>query len=178
MAQPQEYEERIPSGSPCRWHGYVHIHKLFRRSPFIDAAVWVWNVLSECYQCWKLVWMCVEARRTPRPCSVCGSPRLPTPRALPVRGALWPLAVGVEKDLGGNDVWPCGIVCCSLCGLTHPPSIMNTATMRFFTGPSKKCHRTAIVLELCAQLVWCELFVTSGLEGVAIVPVTSQKLNT
>jgi len=48
---------------------------------------------------------------------------LPTPRALPDHGALWPLAVGVEKDLGGIDVWPCGIVCCSLCGLTHPPSI-------------------------------------------------------
>jgi len=48
---------------------------------------------------------------------------LPTPRALPDHGALWPLAVGVEKDLGGIDVGPCGIVCCSLCGLTHPPSI-------------------------------------------------------
>ena len=40
---------------------------------------------------------------------------LPTPRALPDRGALWPLAVGVEKDLSGIDVGPCGIVCCSLC---------------------------------------------------------------
>jgi len=29
---------------------------------------------------------------------------LPTPRALPNHGALWPLAVGVEKDLGGIDV--------------------------------------------------------------------------
>jgi len=29
---------------------------------------------------------------------------LPTPRVLPDRGALWPLAVGVEKDLGGIDV--------------------------------------------------------------------------
>jgi len=29
---------------------------------------------------------------------------LPTPRALPDRGALWPLAVGVERDLGGIDV--------------------------------------------------------------------------
>ena len=29
---------------------------------------------------------------------------LPTSRALPDRGALWPLAVGVEKDLGGIDV--------------------------------------------------------------------------
>jgi len=29
---------------------------------------------------------------------------LPTPRALPDRGALWPLAIGVEKDLGGIDV--------------------------------------------------------------------------
>jgi len=48
---------------------------------------------------------------------------LPTPRALPDHGAIWPLAVGVENDLGGIDVWPCGIVCCSLCGLTHPPSI-------------------------------------------------------
>ena len=35
---------------------------------------------------------------------------LPTPRALPDHGAIWPLAVGVEKDLGGIDVWPCGIV--------------------------------------------------------------------
>jgi len=25
---------------------------------------------------------------------------LPTPRALPDHGAIWPLAVGVEKDLG------------------------------------------------------------------------------
>jgi len=48
---------------------------------------------------------------------------LPTPRAPPDHGAIWPLAVGVEKDLGGNDVWSCGIVCCSLCGSTHPPSI-------------------------------------------------------
>jgi len=46
---------------------------------------------------------------------------LPTPRALPdPRRAL---AVGVEKDLGCIDVWPCGIACCSLCGLAHPPSI-------------------------------------------------------
>jgi len=29
---------------------------------------------------------------------------LSTPRALPDRGALWPLAVGVEKYLGGIDV--------------------------------------------------------------------------
>ena len=29
---------------------------------------------------------------------------LPTPRALPDCGALWPLPVGVEKDLGGIDV--------------------------------------------------------------------------
>ena len=29
---------------------------------------------------------------------------LPTPRAPPDHGALWPLAVGVEKDLGGIDV--------------------------------------------------------------------------
>jgi len=29
---------------------------------------------------------------------------LPTPRALPDHGALWPLAVGVENDLGGIDV--------------------------------------------------------------------------
>jgi len=29
---------------------------------------------------------------------------LPTPRALPDHGALWPLAVGVEKHLGGIDV--------------------------------------------------------------------------
>jgi len=29
---------------------------------------------------------------------------MPTPRALPDHGALWPLAVGVEKTLGGIDV--------------------------------------------------------------------------
>jgi len=29
---------------------------------------------------------------------------LPTLRALPDHGALWPLAVGVEKELGGIDV--------------------------------------------------------------------------
>jgi len=29
---------------------------------------------------------------------------LPTPQALPDHGALWPLAVGIEKDLGGIDV--------------------------------------------------------------------------
>ena len=29
---------------------------------------------------------------------------LPTPRALTDHGALWPLAVGVEKDLGDIDV--------------------------------------------------------------------------
>jgi len=29
---------------------------------------------------------------------------LPTPRALPDHGAIWPLAVGVEKYLGGIDV--------------------------------------------------------------------------
>jgi len=29
---------------------------------------------------------------------------LPMPRALPAHGAIWPLAVGVEKDLGGIDV--------------------------------------------------------------------------
>jgi len=29
---------------------------------------------------------------------------LPKPRALPDHGALWPLAVGVENDLGGIDV--------------------------------------------------------------------------
>ena len=29
---------------------------------------------------------------------------LPTPRALPDHGAIWPLAVSVEKDLGGIDV--------------------------------------------------------------------------
>jgi len=29
---------------------------------------------------------------------------LPTPRALPDHGAIWQLAVGVEKDLGGIDV--------------------------------------------------------------------------
>jgi len=29
---------------------------------------------------------------------------LPTPRALPDHGALWPLAVGVEKYLSGIDI--------------------------------------------------------------------------
>ena len=55
-------------------------NKLFRRSLFIDAAV------SEAV---LGVWLPVP---------------LPTPRALPDHGALWPLAVGVEKDLGGIDV--------------------------------------------------------------------------
>jgi len=41
--------------------------------------------------------------------------------------------VGVEKDLGGIDVWPCGIVCCSLCGLTHPPSIRIHAFINLCT---------------------------------------------
>jgi len=45
-----------------------------------------------------------HARRTPRPCSVWLPVPLPTSRALPDHGALWPLAVGVEKDLGGIDV--------------------------------------------------------------------------
>jgi len=58
---------------------------------------------------------------------------LPTPRALPDHGALWPLAVGVEKDLGGIDVGPCGIVCCSLCGLTHPPNISRLSTIQELT---------------------------------------------
>jgi len=51
-------------------------HKIFRRSLFISEAV-------------LGVWL-------PAP--------LPTPRALPDHGALWPLAVGVEKNLGGIDV--------------------------------------------------------------------------
>jgi len=50
--------------------------KLFCRSHFIDAAV------SEAV---LGVWLHVP---------------LPTPRALPDHGALWPLAVGVEKDFG------------------------------------------------------------------------------
>ena len=29
---------------------------------------------------------------------------VPTPRALPDHGTIWPLVVGVEKDLGGIDV--------------------------------------------------------------------------
>jgi len=32
------------------------------------------------------------------------APRASADAALPDRGALWPLAVGVEKDLGGIDV--------------------------------------------------------------------------
>jgi len=56
---------------------YIYTHKLFRRSLFIDSEA----VLD--------VWL-------PAP--------LPTPRALPDHGALWPLAVGVEKYLGGIDV--------------------------------------------------------------------------
>jgi len=46
---------------------------------------------------------------------------LPTSRAPPDRGTLWPLAW--RTYLGGLDVGPCGIVCYSLRGLTHPPSI-------------------------------------------------------
>jgi len=70
---------------------------------------------------------------------------LPTPRALPDHGALWPLAVGVQKDLGGIDVRPCGIVCCSLCGLTHPPSIQ--------TFPSVSFHRCRCVSVKCVERV-------------------------
>ena len=51
------------------------LHKLFRREKDSEAVLGVW---------------------LPAP--------LPTPRALPDRGALWPLAVGVEKDLGSIDV--------------------------------------------------------------------------
>jgi len=42
--------------------------------------------------------------RNPRVLGVWLPAPLPTPRALPDLGALWPLAVGVEKDLGGIDV--------------------------------------------------------------------------
>jgi len=59
-------------------------HKLFRRSLFIDAAV-----CEKDSEAVLGVWL-------PAP--------LPTPRALPDHGAIWPLAVGVEKDLGGIDV--------------------------------------------------------------------------
>jgi len=52
-------------------------------------------------------------------CVAPGAPANVASAALP--GALWPLAWG--KIWAGFDVWPCGIVCCSLCGLTHPPSI-------------------------------------------------------
>jgi len=31
-----------------------HAYRLFRRSLLNDAAVWVWNVLSECCQCWAV----------------------------------------------------------------------------------------------------------------------------
>ena len=58
----------------------VLYYTLFRRSLFIDAKD------SEAV---LGVWL-------PAP--------LPTPRALPDHGALWPLAVGVKKDLGGIDV--------------------------------------------------------------------------
>ena len=46
-----------------------------------------------------------HARRTPRPCvlGVWLPAPLPTPRALPDHGAIWPLAVGVEKDLSVLD---------------------------------------------------------------------------
>jgi len=60
---------------------HLHLYKFFRRSLFIDAEKDSEAVFG--------VWL-------PAP--------LPTPRALPDRGALWPLAVGVEKDLGGIDV--------------------------------------------------------------------------
>jgi len=59
-----------------------------------------------------------------------GRVRCVAPRASAnVASAAWSgraLAVGVKTELGGLDVWPCGIVCCSLCGLTHPPSIQGS----------------------------------------------------
>jgi len=54
------------------------------------------------------VGMCVETSRSVGYSEAVLGVWLPapllTPRALPDRGALWPLAVGVEKDLGGIDV--------------------------------------------------------------------------
>jgi len=58
-------------------HGMHSPHKLFRRSLFIDAAVKDSEAVLG-------VWL-------PAP--------LPTPRALPDHGALWPLAVG------GRNIW-------------------------------------------------------------------------
>jgi len=43
--------------------------------------------------------------KLPRPCSVCDSPRLCRRRErCLIEARFWPLAVGVEKDLGGIDV--------------------------------------------------------------------------
>ena len=39
------------------------------------------------------------------------------------------LAVGVRRLLGWLDVEPCGIVCRSLCGLTHSPSTRQTGVI-------------------------------------------------
>jgi len=100
---------------------------------FVKTNTWIWPVLRG-----ERLWIREYGRatqrpkktesairRTPRPCSVCGSPRLCRRRKRRLIGA----RVGRwREEIFGVDVWPCGIVCCSLCGLTHPPSIAHVGS--------------------------------------------------
>jgi len=83
---------------------------------------------------------------TPLPHWLRGRARCVAPRAsADVASAAWSgraLAVGVKKDLGGLDVRSCIIVCSSLCGLTHPPSIY----IHLASGPGWRVWRA------CARL--------------------------
>jgi len=85
VTRPGEYEERIPPDEPCiQTFPSVSFHRCH-----CVSVKCVERVLSVDSEAVLGVWL-------PAP--------LPTPRALPDRGALWPLTVGVEKDLGGIDV--------------------------------------------------------------------------
>jgi len=61
----------------------------------------------------------------------------------------WASAVSAGSSCEGSiDVWPCGIVCCSLCGLTHPPSI--------HLHQREGVHPVSLVVEcVCVSCVVC-----------------------
>jgi len=87
------------------------------------------------------------ARRTPRPCSVCGSPRLCRRRErclvmIMARFGRWPLAWRKIWAVSMFDLAPCGKVCCSLCGLTRPPSTQtfSSAVGLFSSMPLCECE--------------------------------------